>query len=65
MKDSNSLFSKSNKEFLKAIEEAKAVLNTSGLSSKGFKAEPTTRQASKWRNKKGIVYKIATGGFNV
>ena len=27
--------------------------------------EPTSRQASRWRNKKGIAYKVSKGSFDV
>lgn len=45
-------FAKTNEEFLEACKKV-ASMN----SYQNFK--PSTRQASKWRNHKGIAYKVA------
>ena len=49
----NALFAETNEVFLKAV----GLLKT----GKGIDIPPTTRQASKWRNKKGVVYKHSKG----
>jgi hypothetical protein len=48
------MFAETNEAFLTAVELVKTV---NGMD----KIQPTTRQASKWRNKKGVVYKHSKG----
>lgn len=50
MKMSNKKFAEENKIFQASVEKAK---------EKGFKVETTGRQASKFRNKKGIAYRYS------
>jgi hypothetical protein len=50
----NAMFAETNEAFLTAVELVKTV---NGMD----KIQPTTRQASKWRNKKGVVYKHSKG----
>lgn len=55
----NAEFAGKNELFNKAVEAAQADL----AERKEFKGQlnPTTRMASKWRNKKGLVYKHSKG----
>ena len=48
----NAKFAKTNKEFVAACYEVKRLNRYENF-------EPSTRQASKWRNKKGIAYKLS------
>jgi len=56
---SNAEFAKSNKLFNDSITAAQAELGSHKCY--GNQINPTTRQASKWRNKKGLVYKHSIG----
>lgn len=49
----NAKFAQKDEAFLTAVENLKL--------DKGIDLPPTTRQASKWRNKKGVVYNNSKG----
>jgi hypothetical protein len=49
----NAKFAQTNEAFLTAVKVLKV--------QKGIDLPPTTRQASKWRNKKGVVYNHSKG----
>ena len=49
----NAEFAQTNEAFLTAVKLLKV--------QKGIDIPATTRQASKWRNKKGVVYKHSKG----
>ncbi len=46
----NAKFAKEDKEFIKACDNVRTVAD--------IEIKPTTRQASKYRNKKGLAYKL-------
>jgi len=50
----NAEFAKTDKKFLEACERVTRIYNY-----RDFK--PSTRQASKWRNQKGIAWKVSKG----
>lgn len=58
MKDSNNSFAQKNEEFKIACRIA---TNWFKLQNKTNIIKPTIRQASKFRNKKGIAYKVFKG----
>lgn len=48
----NRKFAETNEDFLKACEDVKCINQFQDF-------KPSTRQASRWRNRKGIAWKIA------
>ena len=54
----NAEFAKQDKPFIAACASVSKLDFYTGF-------EPTTRQASKWRNKKGIAYKLVNGMLDV
>ena len=50
----NAEFAKTDEKFLNACEAVKRV-------NRYQKFKPSARQASKWRNQKGIAYKVSKG----
>ncbi len=53
----NAKFAKEDKNFINACNHVKMVL--------GVEVNPTTRQASKYRNKKGLAYKVGKPGIDL
>lgn len=56
----NAHFAKTDKEFLAACEKVASIAQAQSLHRyKDFK--PSLRQASRWKNKKGVAWKVHNG----